>query len=73
MSIAIASGMSKIKFGPLTNEESKMWDGLVVDIAQMDGEGYGIDIPSDWEMYIPPESWRVGLGWPAEVGGSEDD
>ena len=73
MSTAIASGMSKIKFGPLTNEESKMWDGLVVDIAQMDGEGYGIDIPSDWEMYIPPESWRVGLGWPAEVGGSADD
>jgi hypothetical protein len=73
MSIAIASGVSKIKFGPLTSEESLMWNRLAVDIAKMSKAGYGIDIPSDLDWPSEPVSWKVGLGWPAEVGGSEDD
>ena len=36
MSIAIASGMSKIKFGPLTNEESEMWDGPTHELGNVD-------------------------------------
>jgi predicted ABC-type ATPase len=47
--IFIASGLTKKDFGALTEEESSAWDVLVEEIAQMDADGYGIEVPSEWE------------------------